>query len=116
MPFVVLVMLLFWMVLLLLAVPTLLMLIELLAPKPTPNSVVMLLLPTRLRFLMVLLVAATLTLAFWPQITALVMLTLVWVRVVSRVAAVGALRLLEFEPLMMTQLAPLRTIRADAEE
>src|SRR4051812_15426811 len=114
MPYSVLVMLLFWMVLLLLPRPALAVVIPLL-PKPTPNSVVVLAWPTRLRFLMVLLATGALALLapFWPQMTALVVVALVWVSVMSRVA--GAFERLELEPLMVTQFAPLRTISAVAE-
>ena len=102
-------MVLFWMVLVLLLVPRLVRAMVLL-PKPTPNRVVVVALPSRFRFLIVLLVADTLPVAVWPHTTALVVpvLVLASVRLRELVPA--------FEPSRVTYLAPFNTIRAVADE
>src|SRR2546430_2316499 len=99
MPYCVLLMLLFWNVLLLFPVPRLVTLIVLL-PEPTPNKVVVLLVPTRLTFLIVLFVAPSGPAAVWSQITAEDAPPLVFVMVRSR----DEVPLLE--PSKMIQSAP----------
>src|SRR6266568_2094344 len=83
-------MLLFWAVLLLLPVPRLEVLIVV-PPKPTPNKVVVLLKPARLRFLMVLLVAPFKTAVVCTQMTALAVPLFILAMVRSRVALGAAI-------------------------
>ena len=105
MPYCVLLMLLFRIVLLLFAVPPLVRLIVLL-PEPTPNRVVVLLFPTRLTFLIVLLVAGSLSTVVCSQTTADEVPESVLVIVRSRE------ELPAFEPSMVTKSAPFRMMTA----
>ena len=86
----------FWTWLLSLRVPRLLLLMVLL-PKPTPASVAVEALPVRFRFLIVLLVAGSFVPTVCPQMTALAVLVLVLVSVMSRVVPPTVL-----EPSMVT--------------
>src|SRR5205085_5558304 len=95
-------MLLFWTRLLSFRVPRLEALMVLL-PKPMPAMVVVLALPVMFRFSSVLLVAGSAVPIVWPQMTALVVLTLVLAMVRSRVVPPAVL-----DPSMVTQSAPLR--------
>src|SRR5438477_11170060 len=103
MPYCVLLMLQFWIVLLLLPVPRLDVLMVLL-PEPTPNSVCVFPLPTRLTFLTVLLVAASAPPVVWSQTSAEEVPALVFVIVRSR-DDVPAL-----DPSIVMKSAPFRTI------
>ena len=77
-----------------------------LLPEPTPNRVVVLLFPTRLTFLIVLLVAPSSPAAVCIQTTAEAVPEFVFVIVRSREEVPA------FEPSMVTKSAPLRTMRA----
>ena len=88
-------MLLFWTRLLSFRVPRVVVPIVVL-PKPTPANVVVLVLPDRLRFLIVLLVVGSAVVTVWPQMTALEVPAFVLVIVMSRVEPP------EFEPSMVT--------------
>src|SRR5436190_6402137 len=73
-----------------------------------PTIVVVLALPTMLTFLIVLLVAGSFVPIVWPQITALVVLVLIFVMVRSRVVPPAVL-----DPSIVTQSAPLRINMAE---
>ena len=88
-------MLLFWTRLLSFRVPRVDVLIVVL-PKPTPANVVVLVLPDRLRFSIVLLVVGSAVVTVWPQMTALEVPAFVLLIVMSRVEPP------EFDPSMVT--------------
>ena len=89
------VMLLFWTRLLSLRVPRVVGPMVVL-PKPMPATVVVVALPEMFRFLIVLFVVGSAMPTVWPQMTALVVLVLLLVSVMSRLAPP------ELEPSMVT--------------